>query len=93
MPIKKFIIKTTTKILLFVFLLLVITAVGQALNPVINNELALTQMEPSNGLYVLTNTYRSIQPIFNLLTVCIGVWCFISVVRDTHKFIKSLEHE
>ena len=93
MSVKKFVIKTVIKVMIFAFLMIVIAAIGPAMRTVINNELAMTQMQPSNELYVMYDTYIAIRPFTDITIVGVAIWCFVSVFHDIHKFVKALKCE
>lgn len=86
MSTKRFIIKTTIKVLTYAIFSTI--ALSLLTNPIINNELALGQMQNSNELYLLMETYNKVRPfisvIYGLLTALFA-WTTIS---DTYKFIK-----
>ena len=89
---KQFVKKTVRRTFVFVFIMIVVSAISQSLAPVITNELALTQMENSNELFILMNTYNKIKPIFNALYSCAILWFVLTLGRDTYKFAKSINN-
>lgn len=91
--IKQFTKKMIRKSVLFIFLMVIITAIGQSIGPVVTNNLALTQMQNSNEMYVLMNTYSKVRPIVNLVYVFIVCYFIGNIARDIHKFIKTVETE
>ena len=93
MTVKKFVIKTVTKVILFTFLLIIIGAIGPAMRTVISNELAMAQLQPSNEAYILIEAYYVIRPIINVVSVLIAIWCGTTVICDIHNFVKSLDRE
>lgn len=91
--IKLFVKETIKKIVAFTFIMLVISAVGQAFAPTISNELALTQMQPSNEMFILMNTYNKIKPIFNTIYIGIIIYFICKITRDTYNFVKDINKE
>ena len=72
MAIKKLIIKTAVKVLIFaIFSTIVLNMLN---GPIITNELALLQMEHSNGLYLMMDTYNRVRPFISF------IYCFITVL-------------
>lgn len=87
---KQFVKKTIRKIVIFAFLMIVITAITQSMSPIVSNNLALTQMQNSDETFVLMDTYNKIRPIFSLVYSVIIVWFVYGIGRDTYKFVKAL---
>ena len=87
MTIKKFIIKTTVKIIIFAIISTV--ALSLLTNPIITNELALIQMEHSNELYLLMETYNKVRPFVSIIYGLITALFAVTTIRDTYKFIKT----
>lgn len=87
---KQFVKKTVRRTLIFAFIMIVVTAIGQSVSPMITNELALGQMQNSNETFVLMNTYNKIKPIFSALYSCVILWFMYTLGRDTYKFAKSI---
>lgn len=91
--IKQFTKKMIRKSVLFIFLMVVVTAIAQSFAPIISNELAMTQMQNSNEMYMLMNTYNRILPIINLLYVFIVSYFIGNISRDIYKFVKTVSEE
>lgn len=85
---KQFVKKTIRRTLIFAFIMIVVAAIGNSINPIVSNELALTQMQNDNAMYVAMNTYNRIKPIFNTLYSCVILWFVYTLGRDTYKFVK-----
>lgn len=90
---KQFVKKTIKRVLIFVFVMIIMTAIGQSISPTISNELALTQMQSSNEMFVLMNTYSNIKPIVNIVYSCVILWFMYTLGRDTYKFAKTINTE
>lgn len=91
--IKQFTKKMIRKVVLFAFLMVVMTAVGQAIAPLVSNELAMTQMQNSNEMYIFMNAYNKIRPVFGIVYSGIVVWFLYGIGRDIYKFTKTLSAE
>lgn len=86
MTTKKFIIKTTIKVLVYA----IISTIAMTLitNPVITNELALGQMENSNELYLLMETYNKTKHFVSIIYGLITALFAGMTIYDIYKFIK-----
>lgn len=87
MTIKKFIIKTVVKIIIFAIISTI--ALSLLTSPVITNELALGQMENSNELYMLMETYNKIRPFIEIIYGFVTALFAGTIIGDTYKFIKT----
>lgn len=86
MSTKKFIIKTAIKVLLYAIISTI--ALSLLTNPIINNELALGQMENSNELYLLMDTYNKVRPFISIIYGLITTLLVGTTIHDIYKFIK-----
>ena len=91
--IKQFTKKMVKKIVIFIVFLVVISAICQSVAPMVSNSLALTQMENSNEMYMLMNTYNKIRPIINLVYVFVVSYFIGNISRDIYKFVKTVSEE
>ena len=87
MRIKKFIIKIATKTMIYVISSTIILSI--LTNPIITNELALTQMENSNELYLLMDTYDKVRPFISIIYGLITALFVGTIIHDIYKFIKT----
>lgn len=87
MTTKKFIIKTTIKVLIYSIISTI--ALSLLRSPIINNELALGQMENSNELYLLMDTYNRVRPFISIIYNLLTVFFAGTVIYDIYKFIKT----
>ena len=87
MSTKKFIYRTAAKIIIFV----VFSVIASTLlyGPIITNELALTQMENSNELYMLMESYNKLRPILSIVYGLIAGAFVGTTIYDICKFIKT----
>ena len=90
---KQFVKKTIRRTLIFVLVVSIVTAISQAMSPVISNELALSQMQNDDFMFVVMDTYNRIKPIFNMLYSCVILWFVYTLGRDTYKFVKTINTE
>lgn len=87
---KHFVRKLVKKGVIFAFLMIVVTAVGQSIAPIVTNNLALTQMQNSDEMFVAMETYSKLKPIVNITYAGIFVWFGCGIVKDICKFNKSI---
>ena len=90
---KQFVKKTIRRTVIFAVIMVIIAAISQSISPVISNELALTQMQNDNAMYVAMNTYNRIKPIFSTVYSCVILWFVCTLGRDTYKFAKTINTE
>ena len=91
MTTKKFIIKTVTKILIYAILSTIVMTI--ITNPIINNELALGQMENSNELYLLMETYNKVKHYVSIIYGFVTALFVGTTICDTYKFIKNKKNK
>ncbi len=87
MSTKRFIIKTTAKAIIFAIISIIVMTFLES--PIISNQIALGQMENSNELFMLMETYNKIRPIISVTYSCIVIWFIGTVGYDIYKFIKT----
>ena len=88
MTIKKFSLKLLKKLILYLVFLVLIAALLQPVIIIVENQVALSQMQNSDDSFVamnVLNVVRSIRP-----ALYFGLWLLFTctVARDTYKFIK-----
>lgn len=81
----KFAVKITTKIAAFIIISIIASFL--LYSPVISNELALTQMENSNELYLAVEAYNKMRPIISVIYGCITALLAGTSICDIYKFI------
>lgn len=87
---KQFIKKIITKIVIFAFIMIVVTSITKSMSPVISNSVALTQMQHSDAMFVMMNTYNKIKPLVSVIYFGI-IACFTCTIgRDIYKFAKTV---
>ena len=91
MTTKRFIIKTTIKIIIYAIISTV--ALSLLTNPIITNELAMGQMENSNELYLLMETYNKVRPFISIIYGLITAIFAGTTIFDTYKFIKTKKNK
>ena len=87
MTLKKFIIRTSIKILTYAIISTI--AISLLTSPVITNELAMLQMENSNELYLLMETYNKVRPFILIIYGLITALFVGTTIYDIYKFIKT----
>lgn len=91
MTIKKFIIKTTIKVIVFS----IISTIALTLleSPVISNNIALGQMQNDDVLFMIMETYNKVRPYITVVYSLIVAYFACTVGYDTYKFIKTKTKE
>ena len=87
MTTKKFIIKQIILIIVFLIVSVIVSTILDS--PVITNELAMTQIENSNELYMLWEGYNNLRPVVEVIYGVFSVLIFGSICFETVKFIKT----
>ena len=87
MTTKKFAIKVAIKI--FIYAIISTIALNILNGPIITNELALLQMENSNYLYLIMDSYYKIRPLISIIYGFITATVVVTTVRDIYNFIKT----
>lgn len=91
MTTKKFAIKVAIKI--FIYAIISTIALNILNGPIITNELALLQMENSNYLYLLMDSYYKVRPLISIIYGFITTTVVVTTVRDIYKFIESKKNK
>ena len=81
----KFAVKLTIKISILIIISIIASIFFHS--PVISNELALTQMENSNELYLAVEAYNRVKPIISVIYGCITALLAGTTICDIYKFI------
>ena len=89
---KQFVKKTARRTLIFVITMIIVAAIAQAISPVVTNELALTQMQNDNVMFVAMSTYNKLKPIVDIVYSCVILWFVCTLGRDTYKFVKNINN-
>lgn len=90
MSIKRFIIRTTLRVVVLVIVCLLVFSISNALNTIISNELALGQLENSNENYLLMEVYNgSIKPICAMLVTMLTFVIVCPLGMDIYKLSKN----
>ena len=92
MEVKTFIRRLIARTILFGFGMFLIWLPMQVLAPVINNEIAMTQMENSNTCLVLAQSYEKIKPLVHIAKTLIIAWFGTFTAIDIYKFAQHV-HE
>lgn len=89
----QFVKKMATQILMFVIIVSLVTIMIQSIGIVINNQMALTQMQNDDALFVAMNTYNKLKSIVNIVYSGATIWFVYTLGRDTYKFAKTINTE
>lgn len=90
MTTKKFVIKTIRKCVVFTLMMIVVGAIGQSVSPIASNQMALGQMQNSDEMYILMDTYNKVRPIVSVAFAGIILWFTSTIARDIYKFVKTI---
>ena len=91
MTTKRFITKTSVKIFIYaIFATIVLNLLN---GPIITNELALLQMENSNVLYMLMDSYNKVKPLISIIYGVVTAGFVFTTIRDIYEFIKTKKHK
>lgn len=88
MTTNKFITKTIIKLVAFVVISIVVAILINSINPIVNNDLAIGQMENSDALFIIYETYNRIIPLMWGIYGVISTVIFCRIGFDIYKFIK-----
>lgn len=83
--------RTVIKTVVLIVVLMIISAIVN--HPVLNNELAMTQMENDNSLFIAWDTYNRVRSALPVVYTFIGIFYIVGIGSDVHKFIKTRETE
>ena len=87
MSTKRFLIKITTKFILFIAVSII--AFTFIKSPVITNEIALGQMTNSNDLFFTLDLFNKLKPVINIAYGVITLFFVGSTGHDIYKFFKE----
>ena len=87
MKTKRFIYRLIIKIIIFTIFSVIVSTLFYG--PIITNELALTQIEQSNELYMLMETYNRLRPFISIIYGLIIAYFVGTTIYDIYKFIKT----
>ena len=93
MDTKSFIKRIIARVLIFGILMFLVSVLFQAMAPVINNDIAMTQMQNTDASLILMETYEKIKPLATLAKTLIIAWFSVTITHDTYKFVKHNEKE
>ena len=85
----KIIKKVATKFVIMLILCFLLGTMFTALVPIVNNNIALTQMENSDALFVAQQSWIRIQNVFYLIEVAIVIIYMGSMGIDIFKYVKN----
>ena len=82
----RFTMRFLTKIIIFASVSIIALILWSA-NPIITNEMAMGQMENSNELYMVMETYNRVKLIISIIYGCIATWFVGTTIYDIYKLI------
>lgn len=86
----QFIKKLLIKIAILVILFTAVTTFIDAGSAIINNYIALGQLENSDGMFILMEMYNNfIKPTLLVVTYSIAVVILVNIAIDIYKFIRT----
>lgn len=89
----KYSVRTTLNVITIICLIFIAKAVVYNLNPMVYNDLAMTQMENSDTLYAMMGIYDSVRPIISIVFTIIITGFLALICRDTYKFAMYMNEE
>lgn len=90
---KQFVKKVSRKIILFAVLMFIVAALMQPVGVVISNNIALGQMQNSDEMYILMDTYNKVRSIVSVAFTGIILLFTGTIARDIYKFVKTINTE
>lgn len=87
MSTKRFLIKITTKVILFIAISIVTFTIIKS--PVITNDIALGQMTNSNDLFLTYDLYNKLSPVVTVVYGLIALFFVGSTGFNIYKFFKE----
>lgn len=86
--------KSLISFLILIFILIILEGFCSAANTLINNYLALGQLEQDDGMWVFMELYNNtLKPIVNILVVIVTVSTTIKILYNINKDIRKLRGE
>lgn len=90
MNVGKFVWRLLWKTVTIGLIIAVLTAVS---SPLLTNQIAMTQMENSNALYVLFSNFSNLKTVVDFIGVGAILGLGVSIESDIRKFTKSVNSE
>lgn len=79
--------RTILKTVVLIIVLVILQAVTY--HPVLNNELAMTQMENSNELFIVWDSYNRVRNVLPFVYTVIGLSYVGWIGADVYRFMKN----
>ena len=90
LPTELIVKRIARRLLLLVVTLTILIGVLNAGGAILNNELALTQMENSDLLFILKEVYfNAVRPIVEVIIAAVSVYFIGFTIYDTYLIIKN----
>jgi hypothetical protein len=88
---KQFVKKAVVKTIIFIAIMVIITAFVQAITPVISNDVAMGQLENSDELFVMMEMYNKMKPLVDIAYILAAGLFMMSIGNDTYKFVTAIQ--
>lgn len=89
---KQFLSKMIRRTFVTVFVIFIISTIIHSLEPIIANELALTQMQNDNAMYIIVSVYNRLKIVYSIAVTGIILRFMYTIGRDTYKFAKTINN-
>ena len=86
---KRLIARSTWKILIMTFVLIILTHVFSILYPAMNNDMAMTQFENDDFTFAALQTWQNVPRIVSMITGTATCITGISIIIDVIKYFKT----
>lgn len=90
---KQFVSKTIRRTLIFAAFVFIIGAIVSGIEPIVTNQVALSQMQNDNVTYVIMSVYNRLKIVSNVAVSGIILWFVYTLGRDTYTFVKTINTE
>ena len=74
-----------------IYAIITIIVLNLSYNPIITNELAMTQMENSNELYLLMEAVNKTKHYISIIYGCVTMFFGATIIYDIYKLTKTKE--
>jgi hypothetical protein len=90
MSTKKLIFTIALKLVIFISIMAVVFTISNSIGVIINNNIALGQMENNNETFMLMELYNNIvKPITIIVSIFMTLLCSILIGMDVYKLYKK----
>ena len=82
--------KVLFKMIFFMIIMFAIGIIEPSVTPMIDNDVALTQMELSDAYFVALTTYQKLKPLFNIAKLVVSFVFLCLISSDIFKLYRNL---